>query len=672
MSKYLVLIESPAKIKSYKKYLSSDYDVLATKGHVFDLPKKGIGIDIKKNFKEKMVIIENKEDFVSNLSKIISKYKIIYICTDPDREGSGIGWNIYEQILKNKNDIIIKRAKTNSITKEGISKAISEAIDIENDFSFVESYLTRRILDRLVGYKCSFITQTATGGKSAGRVQSAALRALCDREKEILNFKPEEYWDISADAINSKNDKFGVKLTKPDKMEVKNEEIANNIVKNISNSIGVISKYESKEVNSSPYAPFTTSSIQQSAATILGWSQDKTMSIAQELYESGAISYHRTDSPYIEPASISAIRTEIDQRYGKKYLPDKQNYYSPKSQNAQEAHEAIRPTQMNLEQFNDLQEDHKKLYNLIWKRTIASQMSKSVSMSVSVRITVKEYELGASGSSLVFDGWKKVWNYSLSEDSILPVMSVGEKCKIENVEAKQKFTQPPSRYTKSSITKLYEDTGIGRPSTYASITKTLIARGYINLEKNAYHVTDLGMKVSDFLVKSDFCFVDLNFTSNLEEKLDKIANKEISKLDTLNEFWTRLQSDLTKASSVKQVASQTDIPCPKCGLMLVIKHGKFGDFFACPDNKEKKCDFTANIGEDGKPKQKAPKEYADFSCDKCGGKMVKRSSKMGDFFGCAGYPKCKSMKDVNGNPIESKTSDVKKPYNKFKKWNKKK
>lgn len=666
MSKYLVIVESPSKAAKISQYLGKDYLVMSSKGHVVDLPKKGLNVNIKKNFEPNYEVMEDKKDVVDKIISESKKAELIFLASDLDREGEAIAWHLSNKIPKDKP---FKRAKTNSITKEAVKNAIAQAGDI--DIHLVESYEARRILDRLVGYKCSFLTQTATGGRSAGRVQSAALRALCEREKEILSFIPEEYWDISADAITIKNEKFPVKLTKPDKMEVKNEIIANKIVEDIKDRKSIVSKYEVKEVFSSPYAPFTTSSLQQSAASILGWSQDKTMSIAQNLYESGKISYHRTDSPYIEPNSILAIRTEIENRYGKKYLPEKQNYYSPKSQNAQEAHEAIRPTYMDCDKITDSDLDGQKLYDLIWKRTISSQMSKSIASNISLRLNIDNYELGANGNTLVFDGWKKVWHYSLSDDTLLPLMKIGDECKIENVEAKQKFTQPPPRYTKSSITKLYEETGIGRPSTYAAITKTLLARDYISLQKNAYHVTDLGMKVSDFLVKSDFCFVDLNFTSDLEEKLDKIANNKMTKLDVLGSFWERLQSDIKKANSIKSEASQTDIPCPKCSALLLLKHGKFGTFFACPNKKETGCDYTANIGEDGKPKVKAPKEYASFSCDKCGSKMVKRNSSMGVFFGCEKYPKCKSMKTIERENIEQKEKSPNK-YKKYSKYKKKK
>lgn len=663
MAKYLVVVESPSKANKIAQYLGKDYYVMASKGHIMDLPAKGLNVNIKKSFEPNFEILDDKHDVVDKIIAEAKKADIIYVMGDPDREGEFISHAIKSQVPKGK---IVKRAKTNSITKSAVQQAINEAGDIDQDL--IAAFETRRILDRLCGYKTSFLVTQATGGKSAGRVQSAALRALSDREKEIKLFKPQEYWDITTELLTHKKDKVQARLVKPDKMSIADEKTANTILASLNKKIATVSKYEVKEVASSPYAPFTTSTIQQAAASIFGWGQDKTMSVAQALYENSFITYMRTDSPYIEPNTISAIRTEINSRYGNKYVPEKVNYYAPKNKNAQEAHEAIRPTHVENETITELEADHKKLYKLIWQRTVASQMEKSRASSVSVRFAVGEYELGANGNVLIFDGWKKVWTYSLSDDISLPVLQIGDKCDIIDVKAEQKFTQPPPRYTKSSITKLYEETGIGRPSTYASITKTLVARKYIELQKNSYHVTDLGLKVSDFLVKSDFCFVDLDFTSNLEEKLDKITNKEANKIDTLTEFWDRLKTDISKAKDIKQSASISNVPCPKCKEMLLIKHGKFGTFYACENQKE--CGFTANIGKDGQPEEKVKKVIVDagFDCIKCGAKMVKRTGKYGEFCGCSKYPACKTIADINGKFKDE--SAPKKKYWSKKKWKK--
>jgi DNA topoisomerase-1 len=660
MAKYLVIVESPSKATKIAQYLGKDYYVMASKGHIADLPSKGLNVDLKKNFKPHYEVMEDKVDVVAKIVSEAKKAQAVYLMSDPDREGEAIAWLISQQLPSGTQFF---RAKTNSITDTAVKQAIDEADQINMDL--VDAFEARRILDRLVGYKCSYLTQSATGGKSAGRVQSAALRALSDREKEIKSFVPQEYWDIGAELLTTNKDKIWTRLTKPEKMDVSNEDKAKQIVAALTKKTAVVSKYDTKEVFSSPYAPFTTSSLQQTAATILGWSQDKTMSVAQALYENSFITYMRTDSPYIEPGTISALRTEIQTRYGKKYLPDKANFYASKAKNAQEAHEAIRPTHVEVEQIDELESDHKKLYKMIWQRTVASQMERSKSLGVSARFTVGSYELGANGSSLLFDGWKKVWHYALSDDTLLPVLNIGDKCDIIDVSSEQKFTQPPSRYTKSSITKLYEETGIGRPSTYASITKTLLARKYIELLKNSYQVTDLGLKVSDFLQKSGFCFIDLDFTSKMEEKLDRITNKEAKKIDTLTEFWDRLQKDITNAKTLKVDASQTNFPCPKCKNMLALKHSKFGAFFGCTDKKE--CGYTAIVGPDGEPKEKPPKEYGSEPCQLCGSKMVKRNSKMGGFFGCEKFPSCRGMRNLQGEVIEQKKTEGKKPWKKWKK-----
>jgi DNA topoisomerase-1 len=332
-------------------------------------------------------------------------------------------------------------------------------------------------------------------------------------------------------------------------------------------------------------------------------------------------------------------------------LPKTANVYSNKAA-AQAAHEAIRPVDVTVTQVSS-DADSRKLYDLIWRRTVSSQMEKAKNLSVSARFKVGKYELGATGSVSLFDGWKKVWHWSAGEDKPLPLLNVGDDCDVIDVTSEQKFTQPPSRYTKSSITKMYEETGIGRPSTYASITKTLKARQYIELAGNSYKVTDLGMKVCDFLVKSKFCFMDLNFTSDMEGKLDKIGDKELKKLDVLTDFWDRLKKDIDVATQTKNNLAITDFDCPKCKTKLLLKHGRFGDFFACP---VKECKFTANVGEDGKPKEKVvvEKVYCKDNCPACSSKMILRKSKFGEFYGCEKYPKCKGMRGSDGEEIKPK------------------
>ncbi len=660
MSKYLVVVESPEKAKKIGLFLGKDYKVIASVGHVIDLPAKGLNVNIKKSFEPTYDIMPGKEDVVKEIVKAAKGATQVYLMSDPDREGEAIAWHLSKQLPKG---VPFKRAKTNSITKQSVQDAINNANNI--DYDLVDSYETRRILDRLVGYKCSFLTTTATGGKSAGRVQSAALRVLAERESEIKSFIPEEYWNIEAVLLTKNKEKITVLLVDPDKMKIKNKEYADKILSDIKNQNVTVSKYDSKETFTSPRPPFTTSTLQQTAASVLGWDQEKTMKVAQKLYENGHITYLRSDSVSIVPEKIIDIRNYISNNFAKEYLPNNAINYTNKSANVQAAHEAIRPVDFSATTIvGDVHE--RSLYEMIWKRTVASQMEKTKSLSVSARFRYAEYEFGATGSTLLFDGWRKVWDYTANEDKILPSLKVGETCEIVDIKAEQKFTQPPSRYTKSSITKMYEETGIGRPSTYVTITKTLLARKYINLVNSSYHVTDLGMKVSEFLIKSNFCFIDLNFTSDMEEKLDKIGDKNLKKIDVLSEFWNRLKSDIDNALSVKKEESITDFDCLKCKKnKLLKKHGKFGSFYACPD---KECKFTCNISKDGTPKEKVvvEKVYGNEPCPLCQNKMILRKGSKGDFYGCSTYPKCKGLRDLENNEIvlKPKTFNKKKFFKK--------
>lgn len=644
--KYLVILESPGKISKVQSYLGSEYKVVASYGHCIDLPKKKLSVDIKKDFAPTYEIYPEKKETINSIVQLSKSAELVYLMTDEDREGEAISYHISNVLPKN---VKYKRAKTNSITKAAIEDAIKNSGTI--DYDLVASYETRRILDRLVGYKCSYITTSATGGKSAGRVQSAALRVLAEREKEIQSFIPQEYWDISADFIFDTKDKISARLIQPDKMDIKNKESAEKIIAAITNKTFHVSKLESKEVASSPKPPFTTSTLQQTAASILGWDQDRTMRVAQKLYEDGHITYMRTDSVTIVPTFLNSIRSHIQSNYKKEYLPTNTIVYANKA-TSQAAHEAIRPVDIANQQVN-ADAEGRKLYDLIWRRTLSSQMAHAKSLQTSIRFLFDVYEFAASGSINLFDGWKSVWHWSAGEDKPMPAIKIKDNCKIDNIVNEQKFTQPPSRYTKSSITKMYEETGIGRPSTYANITKTLKERKYIENNGNSFVVTQLGLKVADFLVNANFCFIDLQFTSNMEEKLDKIGDKELTKLSVLNEFWNRLKDDLEKAKTIKQSASVTTIECPTCKKMLAKKHGRYGEFLACLD---KECKFTANIGPDGLPLVKVKKEkiYSTHECPLCKSKMLERIGKFGNFLGCEKYPNCRGMRKEDGSTIEPK------------------
>jgi DNA topoisomerase I len=665
MAKYLVIVEAPNKTRSYAKYLGKDFHVMATVGHVIDLPPKKINIKIKHDKKANFYsfdpnydVMEGKEAIVKQIVSEASKYQAVYLMTDPDREGEAIAWHVSKQLPAGTT---IFRASTNNITQAGLDAALKNASSL--DLDLVNSYETRRMVDRIVGYKCSYLTQTATGGRSVGRVQSAALRILAEREQEIKAFVPEEYWDIEAELLTKKTKKEKVKarLSKPDKMDIKNKSMADIIVADLKGSVVEIVKHDVKQVTNHAYAPFTTSTLQQAAATILSWDQKKTMNVAQKLYAAGDITYHRTDSTSISPTNLGKLRGYIQSAFAPNYLPKSANVFKTTTKNAQEAHEAVLPTDPNnLTAGAD--PDEKKLYKLVWERAIASQMADSISEGISVKFAYKDYELSTNGNRLLFDGWKKVWHYSLSADVLLPQMALGEKLDAIDVIAEQKFTQPPPRYSGASFVKLLDKTGIGRPSTFQSITDTLVNRDYIEIKKQVFHATDLGVKVIDFLKAANFCFIDLNFTSGMENDLDDIAEKKKQKEIVLDDFYKRLLKDIVSGQSIKGTAQVSGHKCLKCGKNLLQKHSRFGAFYACEDKEN--CGAICNVGENGVPVEKKQKEYGPDPCQLCKLQMVKRQSKYGVFFGCSGYPKCKGMRSEDGSPIEVKTGD-KKPRKQF-------
>ena len=662
----LIIIESPGKVKSFKKYLPSGYEVVPSVGHIVDLPRKKIGVNVRKDFEPTWEVMPEKNDILKKIEVETKKSKLVIIMTDPDREGCGLGWNIY-QLIKEKYNVPIKRAITHSITKPEILKAIQNAYAMEDDIDTVNSYECRRILDRIVGFKTSFLTFQASGGKSAGRVQSSCLRIIAEREKEIRAFIPQEYWNIDVELLTARPEKIFARIKKPKPLDIKTEAEAKKICADIKEGPVVVSKYDKKSVFMSAYPPFTTSTLLQSAATICGWKSDKTMRIAQTLYQTGAITYHRTDSVHIVPEFITLIRNHITS-YGGKYLPAQPNTFASKKR-SQEAHEACRVTDLATTRVSDA--DQNELYQLIWKRTVASQMSKLEQLSSSAEFSCKTHILSASGSKVIFDGWRKVWDYGTLSDSELPLLVVGEKVKAIQITPTQKFTEPPPRYTSNSIIKKLEDNGIGRPSTYSSTIKTLEDRKYIDHQKRNIAATDLGIRVTDFLVESNFCFIDIGFTADLEEKLDDIAGKKADKVTILTEFWDRLKKDIEEGKKIKDKFNVTSFKCPKCSDLLVKKHGKFGSFLACQKYTTKKdegCDYTANIGEDGKPieKKKATYKESKILCQNCKEPMVIRQNKRGgDYLGCRNFMKsdgCKGFFDTDGNKIEFKKKTKKKTW----------
>lgn len=668
MSKFLVIVESPKKTGYVKKFLGKDFDVIASCGHIADLPSKGLNVDIKNDFAPTYEVYEDKKDIVKNIKDKAKDAEIVYLMSDLDREGEAIAFHISNQIQNHPN---IKRAVTGSITSSAVREAIENAGLINMDL--VNSYECRRIIDRLAGYKTSYPTKQATGGISAGRVQSAGLRILAEREKEIKSFVPQEYWPIEVTLEKKNGEKVTAQIKSPKSIEISTEKDANFIIDILRKEKWIVSDYENSEKEVRAYAPFTTSSLYQSSSSILGWNSKKTAAVAQSLYEEGAITYIRTDSTFIVPDFINALRTTIPNKYGSSYLPSEINVFG-QSKNAQEAHEAIRVTHIEQENFGS--GDNQKLYSIIWKRTVASQMEKMKQYVSRADFTCEKYIFGASGSKIIFDGWKKVWDYGSYSDSELPIFKVGEELKLIDVKTEQKFTQPPPRYSEASFIKELEKRGIGRPSTYKTIIDTLQTREYAAIESKTFKVTDMGIRVSDFLVGSNICFVDLDFTANLENDLDRVANKEIDKLCILNKFWDRLKSDLENAKKIKEVDSVTDYDCPKCKKgKLVKKHSKYGAFYTCSKRKDKdvECDYKCNVGEDGSPIEKEKpqeKEYSTFCCKNCGQPLLIRESKKNSdykYLGCRNWKdkKCQGFYNIDtGEKLEFKKKA-------FKKWKKK-
>lgn len=655
MSKYLVIIEGPGKIKKFTAALGKDYKVLATYGHCIDLPSKGINIKIKQDtkgvyeFTPNYKVMDDKKNIVSDLVSEAKKYQMTYLMTDPDREGEAIAWHIANHLPKS---VKTCRASTNTLTKVSILKAIKSASTI--DIDMVKSYETRRMLDRIVGYKCSYLTKSATGGTSVGRVQSAALRLIAEREQEIKKFKPEEYWEIKTELLSSAKDKFWGNLVDPDKMTIKEKKSADKIVKVVKGKVLACSKHQVKQQSSRPSASFTTSTLQQASSTFLGMSQSKCMFAAQKLYESGDITYHRTDSVSLSKEGLTEIRDFIKATFPANYQTASPNYFKNTAKNAQEGHEAIRPSDVT-KLGAGADSDQRRLYEMIWQRSVSSQMEDAQYERIVAQFEIKEYAFETRGSRQLFDGWRKVWSYGGGADVLLPSMSVGDKFDSIDITSEQKFTQPPPRYSSASFVKTLEKEGIGRPSTFESITKTLKARSYIEMKAKSFQATDLGIGVVEFLKRANFCFIDLQFTSAMESDLDLIAESKETKENVLHKFYVRLLTDIDAGKLIKDQGQVTKFNCPDCKKPLQMKHGKFGSFFSCEDRKE--CKYTANVGENGEPKEKEPpkpKVYGKDPCHLCGEKMIERTSKYGSFTGCSKYPKCRGMRDAAGDPIVKK------------------
>lgn len=644
MGQKLVIVESPAKAKTIEKYLGKNYVVEASMGHVRDLPKSQLGVDIENEYNPKYITIRGKGELLRKLRKLAKKSDKIYLATDPDREGEAISWHLANVLKIDENENC--RIEFNEITKDAVKNSIKHPRKI--NCNLVDAQQARRVLDRLVGYEISpLLWRNVKWGLSAGRVQSAALKLICDREEEIKKFNPEEYWTVDVKLKKGKKS-FPVKLTTKNKkkIEIKNKEQADQIIDELKENEYIVSKIKKGTKNKNPLAPFTTSTLQQEASKKLNFMTKKTMSVAQQLYEGvevkkfgtvGLITYMRTDSVRISKEAQEKALNFIDETYGKEYVPEEPRVYKGKK-NIQDAHEAIRPTYVEITPEiakANLSNDQYKLYALIWKRFIASQMATCILNTNSLEIKNGDYTLRASGSTIKFDGFMKVYEYISGEEEesvLLPELEENEVLKEESIEGKQHFTQPPARYSEAAFVKLLEEKGIGRPSTYVPTISTLISRKYVDREKKILIPTELGFIVNDILSNYFKQIVDTDFTAEMEVKLDNVEAGKESWTHIVDEFFTPLKEDIEKAEKeISKVIIEdkvSDVPCDKCGRLMVIKHGRFGDFLACPGYPE--CQNTKPIVEE-----------VDANCPLCGGKiLVKRSKKGNRFYGCSNYPEC--------------------------------
>ena len=644
--KNLLIVESPAKAKTINKYLGDDFKVMATVGHVIDLPKSELGVDVEDGYKPLYEVIYGKGKILKELKKALPKEGNIYLAMDPDREGEAIAWHIREY-LKLKD---AKRISFHEITKDAVLEAIKSA-DVVNE-NLVEAQKARRVLDRLYGYKLSeLLWKKIWYGLSAGRVQSVALRLVVEREEEREAFKPEEFWDFFVE-VSKDFEKLKIKLIKRDgkKYIPKNGEEVEKIKELLDDHRYIVSDIVRKEIKRNPYPPYTTSTLQQSANNVLGFSAKKTMTLAQMLYQNGHITYMRTDSVYLADKAVKEIRKVIVDKYGKQYLPQKERYYKNKTKNAQEAHEAIRPTDFSFD-HSKLSSDEAKLYNLIWKRAVSSQMNPEVieNLNIYFQPDVKlepEFTFSAVGQKVIFDGFRAVYGGTNEDDSIQKISQIksGDIFTKEKFLTEQKFTQPPARYTEATLVKKLESLGIGRPSTYATIISTILDRKYVEREKKFLLPTDIGRVVIHFLKDNFTELVDYQYTANVEDSLDEIAKGKKKYVPFLDSQYKPLIKDIQNAEKkVKKedvvILGNSDEKCPVCGSAMVVKLGKYGKFLSCsrfPDCKGMK---DLNGGSNDIDFDKYLKIE---KCPKCESKMVLKNGRFGKFWACENYPECKT------------------------------
>ncbi len=636
--KNLVIVESPSKSKTIEKYLGNDFKVVASMGHIRDLAttgKFGLGVDVDHDFTPSYIPMKGKKKVISDLKKLVKDSDCIYLATDPDREGEAISWHLKDTLGLKKN---YQRVTFNEITHDVIIKAFSEPRDIDNDL--VKSQETRRILDRIIGFRLSKLMQSKTGGKSAGRVQSVALKLIVDREREIAAFNPEEYWTITAKftGFDAELEKY-----KDEKIELKNEQEADYVLNHLGEEY-LINGIESKEKAKTGVMPFKTSTLQQTASTKLSFNSSKTMKIAQKLYEGmnigsetvGLITYMRTDSERISPEFAKQAFKFIEENYGKQYVGSIKT--QKKNDNMQDAHEGIRVTSVYRtpeKMKNYLTPDEYKLYSLIYARSLACLMANAKIKATTVTLLNNDYLFKATGSILVFDGYLKVYaKYETNEDVIIPELTENTTLIANEVLKEQHFTKPAPRYTESSLIKELEKLGIGRPSTYATIMETIKNREYVKVEDKHFIPTDIGIETTDKLQEGFSDIINVKYTANMETELDEIAEAKLDNIKVLREFYDKFEPLVEDAFKhmEKKEAEETGETCPNCGSPLVIRKGRYGEFVACSNYPE--CKYI-------KKEEKTVVEIC--KCPNCSGTIIEKTSRKGKvFYGCNNYPKCQT------------------------------
>lgn len=636
MSKNLVIVESPAKVKTISKYLGDDFEVTSSKGHIRDLSTKGkygLGVDIENNFKPNYVTIKGKSKIVSELKKSVKNSSFVYLATDPDREGEAISYHLYEVLGLNDNNY--NRIVFNEITKKAITESFEHPRKI--DINLVQSQETRRILDRIIGFRLSKLIQSKTDGSSAGRVQSVALKLIVDREEEINAFKSEEYYTIKA--IFSDFEAELIKF-KNKKIDINSEESANNILNSLSDSFKIENVEKKEKLKKSPL-PFITSTLQQAAGNKLGMSAKKTMSIAQKLYEGidigeetvGLITYMRTDSTRLSYDFIKETENYIESKYGKEY---KGVAHQKNSEFSQDAHEAIRPTSikrdpLSMKQY--LTPDEFKLYRIIYYRTLASLMANAKTSNTSIILNNNDYMFKANAQSLVFKGYLEVYgDYESVTQTTLPLLEQNSKVKSNNIEKEQHFTEPPSRYTEPKLVAAMEELGIGRPSTYAQIVDNIKTRGYVDVKDKKFIPTEIGVEVTKKLQEFFSHIINVEYTAKMENDLDEIAEGKEIWYEVLNKFYKDFEPSVKEAfdKMEKKEAEKTGEKCPECGSDLVIRKGRYGSFVACSNFPT--CKYVKNLTEN----------VEICNCPKCDGKIIEKKTRKGKlFYGCNNYPTCK-------------------------------